>query len=50
LEYIFRLPYRRDESVNLLPGLHINMYHTATLNKKIVNIVAANLNSPVLMA
>jgi hypothetical protein len=53
MECIFQLMYRRAKSVNLLPGLHINLYYAATLNKKkvqVVNVVAANLNSSVLIA
>jgi hypothetical protein len=50
LECIFQLTYRCDKSVNLIPGSHINLYRTATSNKNNVNIVAADLNSPVLMA
>jgi hypothetical protein len=49
-ECIFQLTYRRAKSVNLFPGLHINLYHTATLNKKKVQVVAANLNSSALIA
>jgi hypothetical protein len=53
MECIFQLTYRHAKTVNLLPGLHINMYHTATLNKKkvqVVNVVAANLNNSILIA
>jgi hypothetical protein len=53
MECIFQLTYGRAKSVNLLPGLHINLYHAATLNKKkvqVVNVVAANLNSSVVIA
>jgi hypothetical protein len=53
LDCIFQLMYRRAKSVNLLLGLHINLYHTSTLDKKnvqVVNVVAASLNSSVLIA